>query len=151
MKIRVISFKNSSSYFGKILILVGISVIMGNFFYNNKNIGVSKKINSWKFSNIINKEITLFGNTSKDIKNTSSKSIIDKSVYTSQMIAGELQLIKIANLNGGNSLKLGTEDENENFDESIIEENNQTNENSNNETNQINSENITEPAVRTKY
>ena len=157
MKIRVISLKNSSSYLGKILILTIIAIILGKFFYNNRyvNYNPSIKLNSWKLSNIINTEISVFKNSSSNKNKSDFKSLISKSTYAKQLIAGELDMIKIANLQDLNYINKNADDKNiaDNFAEESnkIGENSAENQNANQEIVQTNTENISEPEIRTKH
>ena len=149
--------KNSSNYLAKILILTIITAILGKVYndkkYINSNYGI--KINSWKFSNIINKEIAVFNNTSNANKKNYSNSITHKSTYIEQIISGELDMIKIANLQDLNYLNINAE--NENLADNLTEGSNKANEdltenkNTNQEIIQTNTDNITEPGIRTKH
>ena len=90
MNIRVINLKNLSSYFLKVGVLLIIAAIFGKFFYNNRGVNASLKIDSSKFSKILNKEISLFNNTNK--VETSSNNYI----YSKMALDSELGLIKVA-------------------------------------------------------
>ena len=99
MKIKVINLKNFSSYLLKIGILLIIAIILGKFFYNNRGVDASLKVDSSKLYGILNKEIILFNDTEKSNDNLDnyiySKNTLNKEIGLIQLVANQ----NIANIN----------------------------------------------------
>lgn len=159
MKIRVVSFKNTSSYFIKIISLVIITVLFGHFFYSTKNVKASIKIDSSKISNTLNKimntEITLFQDVenSKNSNQQKEKYNLNVSFFQKETISQEIELARLANAkNNSNNLNKNQKGNSENKNSGNIENNNQVepvNNQENFQTDNINQqENISEPTVR---
>lgn len=160
MKIRVVSLKNTSGYFIKIIILVVITVLFGHFFYATKNVKASIKLDSSKISNTMNKimntEIILFQDieNSKNSNQQNQKNHLSFSFFQKETINQELELARLTSSQKENNTKnlmqqsqsnilneeIISDKENINNSESITE-NNQPAENNS-------QENITEPTVR---
>lgn len=154
MKIRVINLKNISSYFSKILILIVIVVVFGKFFYNNRNVNASLKVNSSNFLNIMNTEISLFNNSNDENENN-----LSLPVYSKITVDSEIGLVKMVANQNHDDLSINIA--NSNKSNNVNDENNvnDKNKNSNNSENLLESNNgnlesvetLVEPEVRSKY